>query len=114
MPKRGKRDIADYVLVYRNRKLAVVEAIRATRADQARVSINSHFNAKQQAFLDFVLQHYVSQGVEERDQGKLNPLLRLKYHNSITDAVADLGGKPEEIGRVFADFQRHLYTESPA
>jgi superfamily II DNA or RNA helicase/predicted GIY-YIG superfamily endonuclease len=87
---------------------------RASRADQARVNINSHFNAKQQAFLDFVLQHCVSQGVEELEQGKLNPLLRLKYHDSITDAVADLGGQPEEIGRVFADFQRHLYTESPA
>ncbi|MEN9675184.1 MAG: hypothetical protein RIS76_1080 [Verrucomicrobiota bacterium] len=87
---------------------------RAKRADQARVYINSNFPAKQQAFLDFVLQHYVSQGVEELEPGKLNPLLRLKYHDSITDAVADLGGKPEEIGRVFADFQRHLYTESPA
>ncbi|MEN9675447.1 MAG: hypothetical protein RIS76_1343 [Verrucomicrobiota bacterium] len=87
---------------------------RASRADQARVYINSHFNARQQAFLDFVLQPCVSQGVEELEQGKLNPLLRLKYHDSITDAVADLGGQPEEIGRVFADFQRHLYTESPA
>ena len=35
-------------------------------------------------------------------------LLRLKYHNSIADAVADLG-KPEEIGKVFAGFQKYLY-----
>ena len=40
--------------------------------------------------------------------GKLTPLLRLKYHNSIADAVADLG-KPEEIGKVFAGFQKYLY-----
>ena len=58
---------------------------------------------KQQAFLDFVLAHYVSEGVEELDQKKLTPLLRLKYHDSLSDAVADLG-KPEEIGRVFAGF----------
>ena len=46
-------------------------------------------------------------GVEELDQDKLTPLLRLKYHYSIADAVADLG-KPDEIGRVFADFQKYL------
>jgi type I restriction enzyme R subunit len=65
-------------------------------------------------FLDFVLQHYVTEGVEELEQSKLNPLLRLKYHNSITDAVADLGGKPEEITQVFASFQKYLYAEKVA
>lgn len=49
-----------------------------------------------------------SVGVGELDQEKLTPLLRLKYHNSIADAVADLG-RPEEIGRVFSGFQRYLY-----
>ena len=44
--------------------------------------------------------------------GKLNcvPLLRLKYHNSIADAVADLG-RPDEIGQVFAGFQKYLYQQ---
>lgn len=60
------------------------------------------------AFLDFVLQHYVSVGVEELDQDKLTPLLRLRYHNSLADAVADLGA-PERIGEIFAGFQRFLY-----
>ena len=82
---------------------------RAERADHARVYINSNFNAKQQAFLNFVLSHYVSVGVEELGQEKLNPLLRLKYHDSITDAVADLGGKPEAIKTDFAGFQKYLY-----
>ncbi|MCX6938365.1 MAG: DEAD/DEAH box helicase family protein [Verrucomicrobia bacterium] len=85
---------------------------RAERADHARVYINSHFTAKQQAFLNFVLQHYVTEGVTELDQSKLKPLLRLKYHDSIADAVADLGGKPEEIGQVFAGFQKHLYAKT--
>ena len=66
---------------------------------------------KQQAFLDFVLSHYISEGVGELDQDKLTPLLRLKYRNSIADAVADLG-KPDEIGRVFAGFQKYLYQEA--
>jgi type I restriction enzyme, R subunit len=33
---------------------------------------------------------------------------RVQYHDSIADAVADLG-KPEEIGQVFAGFQKFLY-----
>ena len=49
-----------------------------------------------------------SDGVEELDQKKLTSLLRLKYHDSVSDALADLG-KPEEIGRAFTGFQKYLY-----
>ncbi len=69
------------------------------------------FNSKQQVFLEFVLSHYVSVGVQELDQENLTPLLRLKYHNSIADAVADLG-KPDEIGKAFAGFQKYLYQDA--
>jgi type I restriction enzyme R subunit len=86
---------------------------REQRAEKAKVAISTHFTGKQQAFLDFVLSHYVSVGVEELDQEKLTPLLRLKYRNSIADAVADLG-KPEEIGKAFAGFQKYLYVEKVA
>ena len=89
---------------------AMAPVTRAVRADQARVYINSQFSAKQQAFLDFVLSHYVSVGVEELEQSKLTPLLRLKYHDSLADAVADLG-RPEDIGQAFAGFQKYLYQE---
>jgi type I restriction enzyme R subunit len=81
---------------------------REERAGKARTLITQHFNNKLQLFLDFVLAHYVTIGVEELDQAKLTPLLKLKYHNSIADAVADLG-RPEEIGQVFAGFQQYLY-----
>ena len=70
--------------------------------------ISAHFNSKQQAFLDFVLSHYVRVGVEELDQDKLTPLLRLRYQNSIADALADLG-RAEDIGQAFAGFQQYLY-----
>jgi len=86
---------------------------REERAAKAKVEINSRFNGKQQIFLDFVLSHYVNVGVEELSQEKLTPLLRLKYHDSIADAVADLG-KPEEIGKVFAGFQKYLYQPQAA
>jgi len=60
-----------------------------------------------------VLTHYVRVGVEELDQDKLRPLLRLKYHNSIADALADLG-RADEIGQIFAGFQKYLYQERAA
>jgi type I restriction enzyme R subunit len=72
--------------------------------------ISENFNSRQKVFLDFVLSHYITIGVEELDQAKLTPLLKLKYHDSIADAVADLG-KPDEIGKVFSGFQRYLYVE---
>ena len=83
---------------------------RENRAANDRMAISTHFNTRQQVFLDFVLSHYVSVGVEELDQEKLTPLLRLKYHNSIADAVADLG-RPDEIGKVFSGFQKYLYQQ---
>ncbi len=90
---------------------ALAPITREKRAEKAKFNISRHFNDKQQAFLEFVLSHYVSLGVDELDQAKLTPLLRLKYNDSIADAVADLG-RPEEIGRVFAGFQRYLYEET--
>ena len=84
-----------------------------SRGIQSHVHINTRFSAKQQVFLDFVLSHYVSVGVEELDQEKLAPLLRLKYHDSIADAVSDLG-RPETIGALFAGFQKYLYQQVPA
>ena len=83
---------------------------REERASKAKVEISTHFNSQQQVFLDFVLSHYVSVGVEELDQEKLNPLLHLKF-GSIHDAIADLG-KPDEIGKVFSGFQKFLYEKA--
>lgn len=81
---------------------------REERALKARSEIPAHFNHKQQAFLDFVLTQYVKEGVDELDQEKLTPLLRLKYNNAISDAVTDLGN-PQQIRSVFVGFQKYLY-----
>jgi type I restriction enzyme R subunit len=87
---------------------------REERAGRARTLITQHFNNKLQVFLDFVLAHYVEVGVEELDQAKLTPLLKLRYHDSIPDAVADLGHSPADIGRAFAGFQKYLYQRQAA
>ena len=86
---------------------------RAVRAAQAssqvkKLSSENQFSDKQQAFVDFVLAQYVSQGVDELDTEKLSPLLRLRYNNAIADAVKDLGS-PDQIRQVFVGFQRYLY-----
>jgi type I restriction enzyme R subunit len=84
---------------------------REQRASKAKVELTPHFNSKQRVFLEFVLSHYVLAGVEELDQEKLTPLLRLKYRDSLADAIEDLGN-PLEIGRAFADFQKYLYASA--
>lgn len=91
---------------------ALPKLSRAERASGAKVLISTHFNSKQQVFLDFVLSHYVNVGVEELDKEKLTPLLQLKYQ-AIADAVADLG-EPEGIKEVFEGFQKFLYQKQVA
>ena len=84
---------------------------REVRANSARAQFGLAFNYKQQQFLDFVLQHYVAVGVEELDPDKLTPLLQLRYHNSISDALAELG-QAAQVRELFAGFQKYLYTQS--
>ena len=84
---------------------------RAARAAAAHQETQGQFGDRQQSFIDFVLAHYVQEGVEELEQEKLTKLLRLKYHDSIPDAVADLGGDIHVIRNLFAGFQRFLYQD---
>ena len=92
---------------------AAAPETRSQRADQARAETHQHFNDRQQAFLDFVLAQYVTQGEDELDSDKLTPLLRLKYKNAISDAVADLGGTTQ-IRKMFTGFQQYLYAPLPS
>jgi type I restriction enzyme R subunit len=87
---------------------ALPTVTRLTRAGAAKTAISTHFNTKQRSFIDFVLTQYVQVGVEELASDKLAPLLNLKYHNALADAVADIG-QPDEIRKVFVGFQRFLY-----
>ena len=81
---------------------------RQERSDASRPFIIAHYDAKLQAFLDFVLAQYVEEGVDELDQAKLPHLLQLKYR-AVSDAAAALGGVAN-IRDAFVGFQRHLYN----
>ena len=109
MQKIIEAERSDLFDVLANVAYALPPLTREERATKARVIITQHFNNKLQVFLDFVLAHYVEIGVDELDQAKLTPLLKLKYHDSIPDAIADLGQTPVEIGQAFAGFQKFLY-----
>ena len=66
---------------------------------------------KQQAFLAFVLDQYVTQGVDELDADKLTPLLKLRY-NALNDAMAELGDAVQ-VRQAFVGMQRYLYSSNP-
>ncbi|MDA7633242.1 restriction endonuclease subunit R, partial [bacterium] len=85
---------------------------RQERVDLNKDLIFSHYSDKQQAFLDFVLSHYIQSGVGQLDPSKLKSLLELKY-GGIHDAIDELGD-PNEIGKVFQGFQKYLYEKQEA
>ncbi|MCP9818806.1 hypothetical protein KBZ18_04780 [Synechococcus sp. Cruz-9H2] len=82
-----------------------------SRAEHARRYIHFRFICKQQFFLDLVLQHYLTMGVQGLALDKLTPFLRLRYQKAIADLVADLG-RPEDIGQPFYGFQGSLCRSS--
>ena len=81
---------------------------RLNRAEQAKIKLGS-YNRAQQEFLNFVLDQYVREGVDELDDAKLPDLLELKY-NAIADAKRELGDIPS-IRNAFISFQEHLYEQ---
>jgi type I restriction enzyme, R subunit len=81
---------------------------RATRAERAKAHNATTYDQKQQAFLAFVLDQYVTQGVDQLDADKLTPLLKLKY-SAINDAMQELGDAVL-VRKAFVGMQRHLYS----
>ncbi len=97
------------VLAYVAFHSTIVE--RSTRAENAKLQLGN-YDAKQQEFLNFVLNKYINSGVYELDEEKLSPLLLLKY-NAITDAKKELGDIAT-IRNTFIGFQAHLYANRVA
>jgi type I restriction enzyme R subunit len=80
---------------------------REERVATRRNLIFGAYDANRQAFLEFVLDHYVAQGVGELASAKLPRLLQLKYHD-VNDAIAQLGDV-DAIRSLFVGFQPRLY-----
>ena len=89
---------------------SLVPISREERVRLHRASIFASYDSKQQEFLNFVLSHYVDQGVHELDEEKLPHLIELKY-NAVADAVDQLG-PVTDIRNLFINFQQFLYKDS--
>ena len=83
---------------------------RAERAGQCKVYVMDNYAARQYAFIEFVLQQYVKEGISELDDERIGKLVNLKY-GSPMNALQELG-KPDEIRSMFCNFQQYLYKEA--
>lgn len=83
---------------------------RTERVEKSRPAIFRFCSERENEFLDFILDHYIAQGVSELDREKLPGLLELKYH-SVNDAV-DALGSVTEIQEMFVGFQGCLYADA--
>ena len=66
---------------------------RADLAVSANAPASAEFTSKQPPFVDFVLAQYVKQGVDELDQEKLSPLLKLRYNALAAPSRAGRSGR---------------------
>ena len=97
-------DVLEYISYARN------PITRRERVSKAEDNIYAFLNREQRAFIEFVLNNYIKDGVDELDDSKLGKLITLKYKSN-TDAERVLGNL-NEIREVFIDFQKHLYLEN--
>jgi type I restriction enzyme R subunit len=82
---------------------------RSERADQCKFYVMDNYAARQFAFIEFVLQQYVKEGISELDDERIGQLVNLKYGSPV-NASQELG-KPDEIRSMFCTFQQYLYKK---
>jgi type I restriction enzyme R subunit len=80
---------------------------RKERVETAKPGISSEFTDKQVEFIEFILDKYIEDGVQELAAKKMRSLVELKY-NTISDAAAEFGS-PAAIRDTFIGFQKYLY-----
>jgi type I restriction enzyme R subunit len=81
---------------------------RKERVSKAGKPIRDIFtDDKQREFIDFILSHYVRDGVSQLSRTNMKSLLELKY-GSISDAAETLGSIPI-ISNAFIGCQKYLY-----
>jgi type I restriction enzyme R subunit len=89
---------------------AVDTRSRSERVNQAKPAIAKAFDDyKQQEFIEFILDKYIDDGVQELAAKKMRGLIELKY-NTISDAAAEFGSTAV-IRETFMGFQKHLYDQ---
>ncbi|CAH6820961.1 Type I restriction-modification system, restriction subunit R [Vibrio chagasii] len=80
---------------------------RKERVATAKPGISSEFTPNQIEFIEFILDKYIEDGVQELAAKKMRSLVELKY-GTISDA-AEQFGSPMAIRDTFIGFQKYLY-----
>lgn len=82
---------------------------RAERVRLMHEEILNEMSKKQIPFVNFVLQQYVENGVDELSLNQLPELVKLKY-GTIKDACNQMGVTGKDLKKIFTDFQKTLYV----
>ncbi len=97
-------DVLEYI-GYSKKLISRVERVR-----NAKDNIYTFLDAQQREFIDFVLQNYIRDGVDELDEAKLGDIIKLKYKS--TKEARDEIGDLNNLRDIFIDFQKYLYLEN--
>jgi type I restriction enzyme R subunit len=84
---------------------------RSERATTASQKMSLQFSDRARRFIEFVLEQYVAEGVEELRPDRLAPLLELRFGN-VNEGLDEIGFTPDQAGDAFRSFQKHLYAET--
>ena len=82
---------------------------RQERVENSKIAIFNNIQSRQHAFIEFVLNQYIKNGVSELDDERIGALINLKY-GSPANAVQELGNI-KDIRAAFCDFQKYLYKK---
>jgi len=82
---------------------------RAERAKECMEYVADTYNARQASFIEFVLEQYKKNGVNELSDERVGKLITLKYGSPI-DARRELG-EMKQIRTIFCNFQHYLYQD---
>jgi type I restriction enzyme R subunit len=85
---------------------------RTQRVGDANNNIFAMIDIKQKEFIEFILEKYIKNGVDQLDVNNLSKLIELKY-KTIYDAEKALGNI-DDIKKNFINFQKFLYQKKVA
>ena len=94
-------DVLEY-LAYNTEMLS-----RNERVEMSKIRVFNNIESRKHAFINFVLQQYIKNGVGELDDSRIGELIKLKYGSPV-NAINELG-TIDDIRNVFCDFQKYLY-----
>ena len=106
MTENEKCDLLDVLelIAYQQDPMERAERVRLMHDD-----IMNELNEKVRPFVEFVLQQYIDNGVDELSLNQLPELLKLKY-GTIKDACRVMNVTSKDLNKLFTEFQKTLYV----